>query len=176
MKWILGLCVSIAALMVLNGCASSGRKVVPLTAAGTPIHIDVLCDRGDPATMEEKQWRYRNEVGAFMEPNLVRRLGDFKFSAALIQKESDFKKQPGTYLLKVRITSYNPGSAAARILVGYGAGACSLDCEYELLDGEGKTLMKWTDGIGTSGDWRRLPIALNKRNGKKIRDFFVSRR
>lgn len=175
MKWLLGFCLSMTALMVLSGCASSGGKSVPLTASGTPIHIDVLSDRGDPATMEEKQWRYRNEVGAYMEPNLVRRLGDFKFSSALIQNESAFKKQPETYLLKVRITSYNPGSAAARIMVGYGAGACSLDCEYELIDAQGNSLMKWKDGIGSSTDWRRLPVALNKRNCKKIRDFFVAR-
>ncbi|MDT8389236.1 MAG: DUF4410 domain-containing protein [Lentisphaeria bacterium] len=175
MKWLLGCCLSMTALMILSGCAGSGGKAVPLTATGVPIHIDVLSDRGDPSTMEEKQWRYRNEVGAYMEPNLVRRLGDYKFSSALIQQESDFKKQPGTYLLKVSITSYNPGSAAARIMVGYGAGACSLDCEYELIDAQGQSLMKWTDGIGTSGDWRRLPVALNKRNGQKIRDFLVSR-
>ncbi|MBU1053793.1 MAG: DUF4410 domain-containing protein [Proteobacteria bacterium] len=156
-------------LVVASGCAT--QRAMPVTSSGEKIHIDILSDRGNPSTMESRQWQYRNEVGSFMEPNMVRRLRDFGFSSALIQKNSDFQRRPGSYLLKMTITSYNPGSTAARILVGFGAGACSLDCHYELVDSNGKTVKSWDDGVGTSQNWQRLPITLNKRNAAKVQDY-----
>lgn len=170
-KVLTGLLMVLGAVW-LTGCVSSSAGNAAPTQGGEKIHIDVLCDRGDAASMEAKQWRYRNEVGAYMEPNLVRRLQGYKFSSALIQNKSEFKKEPNRYLLKVKITAYNPGSAAARMMVGYGAGACSLDCSYELVDSTGKQVLAWTDGIGTSADWRRLPVSLNKKAGKKLSDHF----
>lgn len=169
-KYVMGLSIVLGTLL-LAGCASA--PPAPVSSTGGKIHIDVYCDRGDPKSMEEKQWGYRNEVGTFMEPNLVRRLGDYGFSSAQIQNVSDFKANTDSYLLKVKITSYNPGSAAARMMVGYGAGSCSLDCHYELVDSTGKVLSSWDDGVGTSGDWRRIPITLNKKAGIKLREYFA---
>ncbi|CCK81987.1 uncharacterized protein TOL2_C38310 [Desulfobacula toluolica Tol2] len=146
---------------------------MPLTSSEEKIHIDVLCDRGNQEELKSRQWQYRNEIAGFMEPNLVRRLGDYGFSSALIGKETEYKKAAGTYLLKVAIESYNPGSAAARVLVGFGAGACSLKCHYELLDSKGETILSWDDGIGTSQHWKRLPVALNKKAGAKLSQYLA---
>jgi hypothetical protein len=175
MKKVLAGLLMVLGSVLLSGCVGNTASV----RRGGEIHIIVLCDRGDEASMEKRQWRYRNEVGAFMEPDLVRRLQDYMFSSALIHG-SEFKKEPNWYLLKVKITSYNPGSSAARNLArwagpgsGYGIGVCSLDCGYELIDSNGAQVLAWTDGVATSRvDWRRLPLALNKRVGKKLSEHF----
>ncbi|MCF7848411.1 MAG: DUF4410 domain-containing protein [Kiritimatiellales bacterium] len=161
---------SLLAVLTVSGCKTTQA---PLAQSGQKVHIDVLVNRGDPNTMESKQWGWRNEIGEFMEPNLVRRLGDYGFSSAQIQKASDFKGKPDSYLLSVKIKSYNPGSSAARILVGYGAGACALDCHYELMDAQGKKVLDWDDGCGSSSDWRRLPVKLNQNTGRKIVEYLA---
>ena len=172
MKQMTRLALSAVVVGLAAGCAT--RRALPLTSSGDRVHIEVYSDRGDPATLDERQSGYRNEIGRIMEPNLVRRLGDFGFTSAQIDRPEAFKKTPGSYLLKVGITAYNPGSAAARYTVGFGAGACSLDCSYELIDAEGRSILKWDDGIGTSGHWSRLPVALNRRAGDKIWRHFTS--
>ena len=56
--------------------------------------------------------------------NLLRKRGGYQ-SRALGLNET-FKPAPNTYLLSIKVLKYNPGSKAARMLVGYGAGAVSL--------------------------------------------------
>lgn len=170
-RLIVGLLV-LTGISMFTACSTSSAGTHASAPQQGKIHIDVLSDRGDPSAMESKQWRYRNQVGEYMEPNLVRRLKDYKFTSSLIQDETERASGDNCYLLKVEITSYNPGSSAARMLVGFGAGACALDCRYELIDAGGNQVLAWTDGIGTSGDWRRLPRALNKKVGKKLSDHF----
>ncbi len=117
--------------------------------------------------MESRQWKYRNEIGRYMEPDLIRRLNRTGYNATLIQSASEYQPGPDSYLLSMEITSYNPGSSAARMLVGFGAGACALDMNYEVQK-DGRVIRRWQDGIGTSGDWRRLPIALNDKLVRKL--------
>jgi hypothetical protein len=164
-KYCIALCL-LASSLLISGCKTTRSQ--PVTSTGEKIHIDVLCDRGDPSSMEERQWNYRNEVGAFMEPNLVRRLGDYGFSAKQIQQESDFSREAESYLLKVKILDYNPGSTAARMTVGFGAGAASMNCRYELVDANDKVVLSWDDGCGTSSNWQRIPIKLNQNVGAKL--------
>ena len=94
----------------------------------------------------------------------LRRAG---YDAEMIQSPTGYNPAEGRYLLTVKTVSYNPGSSAARILVGYGAGACSLDMHYEVMRGA-TVLQRWEDGIGTSTDWRRLPRALNEKLVRKL--------
>ena len=117
--------------------------------------------------MESRQWKYRNEVGTYLEADLVNRLNRTGYQARLIQSEKEYQAGDDSYLLSTEITSYNPGSSVARIMVGYGAGACSLDMLYVVTNGK-NVLQEWTDGIGTSGDWRRLPRALDDKLVRKL--------
>jgi hypothetical protein len=62
----------------------------------------------------------------------------------------------------VRIVRYNPGSKAARMFVGLGAGAASLDIHYEFSDPRGRKMLSKDDGVGTSLEWQRLARKLNE--------------
>lgn len=163
-RWIMALGTGLGLLM-LFGCVTTSSA--PKTASGHPIKLAVLSDRGDPNEMESKQWGYRNEVGSYMEEDLLRRLNRAGYDAKLIDSASEYTPAPDSYLLKMEITSYNPGSSAARIFVGYGAGACSLDMRYTVKKG-GQVVQQWEDGIGTSMDWHRLPNALNEKLVNKL--------
>ncbi len=150
---------------LFTGCATSKA---PMASGGGKIKIFIVSDRGNPEEMEEKQWRYRNEVGTYMETDLLARLNRTGYEAKLITSKEEFVPGPDTYLISMEIESYNPGSSAARMLVGFGAGACSLDMHYVVFDGQSKKVMEWDDGIGTAGDWRRLPITLDDKLVRKL--------
>jgi len=159
---------SLVAVLFVSGCATSSRA--PITASGSKIEVVVLCNRGNPNEMESKQWSMRNEVGEYMEPDLINQLNRAGYTAKLIKSQSEFKAAEGKYLLKVKIKSYNPGSSAARILVGYGAGTAALDTQYELYGTAAKPILDWDDGIGTSQNWQKLPHKLNSNAVRKIND------
>ena len=133
-----------------------------LAAAASRIVIAVLSDRGDPATMNEKQFAMRNQVGEWMEKDLLKLLSKAGYEARLIGKAEEFQPAAGQYLLKVAIVSYNPGSKAARMMVGYGAGATSLDTRAELVDQKGATLLTEEFGVGSSRDWHYSTRKVNE--------------
>jgi hypothetical protein len=155
----------IVGAILLSGCATP--SIAPVGSTGEKINIAVFSDRGNPDQMESRQWQYRNEVGAYMERDLITRLNRTGYNATLIQSKSDYVPSLGNYLVEVKIKKYNPGSTAARIVVGFGAGACSLDLHYVVKNGK-KVIQEWDDGIGTSGDWRRLPRALDDKLVRKL--------
>jgi len=62
----------------------------------------------------------------------------------------------------VKIIKYNPGSKAARMLVGFGAGSASLDLRFEVY-GEGpQPLLVKDHGRGSSRDWQFVCRTLSK--------------
>jgi hypothetical protein len=128
-KYPLGMCLA-SSMLLVAGCATAPRA--PLTAGGERIEIMVFSDRGNPDEMDERQYQRRIEVGQWMEGDLIDLLTRSGYQAALIGSKEEFKARDGRYLLTVKIVKYNPGSSAARIIVGFGAGAASLDNHYEL--------------------------------------------
>lgn len=153
-------------VMLVAGCARAPRA--PLSDAGEKIEIMVFSDRGNPAEMTERQYKYRIEVGQYMERDLINRLRRSGYRTALINSKDEFEARAGQYLLIVKIVSYNPGSSAARILVGFGAGAASLDNKYEFYGAGQEPIMAWDDGVGTSEHWTRIPRKLNANTVKRI--------
>ncbi|MFO7811985.1 MAG: DUF4410 domain-containing protein, partial [Pelovirga sp.] len=111
--------------VVISGCARSGVSA-PVVAGGEKIEIVLLSHRGDPATMDERQYQYRIEVGQWMERDLLNQLRRSGYEASQISSRTEFTPKADRYLLEVIIDGYNPGSSAARIVVGFGAGAASL--------------------------------------------------
>ncbi len=151
--------------VLLSGCVTA--STAPQAAAGGKSKIFVVLDRGNKNEMEAQQWKYRNEVGAYMEADLIRRLSRAGYMAQLIPSEKEYTSAVDSYLVSMKIKSYNPGSSAARIVVGFGAGACSLDMHYAVKQGP-KVLQEWDDGIGSSLDWRRLCNALDDKLIRKL--------
>lgn len=84
------------------------------------------------------------------------------YSSRIIRSRDEFKTAKDEYLLAVKISRYNPGSKAARMIVGFGAGSASLDIHYDYINPEGETVLSKDDGCGTSLDWQRLARKLNE--------------
>mgnify|MGYP001769574948 CR=1 FL=1 len=110
-----------------------------------------------------------------MEKELPRRFSRYNIDARLVNQQNEHLPGPGRSLLIIRYDSYNPGSAAARYTVGYGAGAASLDLTASLYQNNAAVLT-WKDGCGTSGHWSRIINKLDDNMGKKLGEFFAQRR
>ncbi|OGP59454.1 MAG: hypothetical protein A2V65_03940 [Deltaproteobacteria bacterium RBG_13_49_15] len=128
----------------------------PARGARESRSIAVYLDRGgdDKAT---------KQMGAWMEgdiKNVLARRGGY--NVRIISSRDEFKSGQGEYLVTLKIIRYNPGSKAARIIVGFGAGYASLDIHYELIGPSGNTLISKDDGCATSLDWQRLGRKLNE--------------
>ena len=155
-------------VMLAAGLACKEKTKATTLAGGEKISICVLSDRGKTSAMTEDQRKSRDQVGEIMEPDLIRILNSAGYEAKLVQKSDECSLGKGKYLLKVTIVSYNPGSKAARILVGYGAGATSQNNHYELIGEGGKTILAYDDGVGSSRDWRNSIRKLNENTSERI--------
>ena len=96
--------------------------------------VQVLFDRGLEGKTEDEK-NQLNQVGERLEAYVIEIFADNGVSAVKIPSRDKFDPATGQYLLTVKMVRYNPGSKAARILVGMGAGATSLDLHYELFGG-----------------------------------------
>jgi hypothetical protein len=161
------------------GCRSphEGRaEQAPKPAAASVRQpLDVLIEEGRPSEMEARQYGYRLELRDAMERDLPRRLARYGFDARMIRQRSEHGGPAGgRHLLVVHYDAYNPGSAGARIAVGFGAGAASLDMSMTLHQG-GAPVLSWKDGCGTSGHWSRIINKLDDNMGKKLQAFYQKR-
>jgi hypothetical protein len=163
MKKHLGLVVGIAvlALVLSAGAVFAGSK------AGK---MFVVIDRGIDSSMDERQVKSRDQVGDWMETDLLRLLEKAGFDAQLIRERSEYKTGEGNYLLKVKITDYNPGSKAARIVVGFGAGATSMKTHYELFSGGSSPIHSDDLGVGSGRDWRNVIRKIDEQTVKGVKE------
>ena len=153
------------------GCRTADGGAV----AGPRRPLDVLIEEGNPAEMGAKQYQFRVEIRDYMKRELPRRLARYGMDVRMVGDRAETAAAgDGRDLLVVRYVSYNPGSSAARIVVGYGAGAAALDISLALHRG-GQQLLAWTDGCGTSGHWSRIVNKLDDNLGKKLREFYAQR-
>lgn len=152
-----------AVLSILTLVAATGCKTTraPVAASGQKIQISVLLDRGAEG-LDERRAKYREQLGVYMERDLVRRLTRAGYAVSQIRDEAGYKAAPDSYLLAVKVTSYNPGSKAARMLVGYGAGATSINIHYELRGKDAAPLLAKDDGVGSSRDWTFCVVKLDQ--------------
>jgi hypothetical protein len=58
--------------------------------------------------------------------------------------------QGNVYTLETQITAWHSGSAATRIIVGFGSGRESADIRYQVSDGSGKKVLERQDRIRTN--------------------------
>ncbi|MBU2621056.1 MAG: DUF4410 domain-containing protein [Proteobacteria bacterium] len=135
--------------------------------AGKNLKISVLMDTGDDNLAQIKMDQ-RERLNDFMGTDLVRMLNKAGYEASLIESRSQYKS--GTYLLKVTIVRYSAGSKAARIVVGFGAGAVSLDTRYELFAPGGNSILSDEHGVGSSLDWTSCARKLNKQTVDAVKD------
>jgi hypothetical protein len=149
----------VLALLALGACG--GRQSAPTLASGKRLAVLVSLDRTvAPETPPEKATQLQ-EVADFMEPDLLAVLRDSGYDAAVVSGAA----QPveGQYTLKVKITDYNGGSKAARMFVGFGAGAARLESQFELIGPNGASYTQGAPGAATGrSSWQRVVRKVNQ--------------
>ena len=144
----------------------AGLLLGAFAAAAGPA-IDILIEPGDSAQLTPKQVEQRLDLKNYMVRTLPVKLGRHGIEGRIIGEKDDYAGE-GRQLLVVRYERYNPGATAARSIVGFGAGAASLDISCELLDGD-RQILAWEDGCGTSEHWQRLVNKLNDNTVLKLK-------
>ena len=166
---------AIASLCVISSACRSSRAATATDSQNRPtslgrLQLDVLIDEGSPAEMTDKQHGFRLELRTYMERDLPRKMArqgiDMRLITSLSQNTGVAGSAP---LLIIRYEAYNPGSSAARMWVGYGAGAASLDISLSLCK-EGKEIQGWKDGVGTSQHWSRIINTLDDHLTKRTKE------
>jgi hypothetical protein len=153
----------------MNAFAKKAEVESTAAPSGT-ILINVLMDN-NVAGLDERQTRSQNEIGDFMADDLIRVIARYSkkgFEGKVLADDKGLKMADSQYLLKVKIVKYHAGSTAARMIGGFGAGACSMDVSYELLDSKSKVVLAKDDGVGSAGDWRRVARKLNEKITKAV--------
>lgn len=150
------ICASIAALLfTLSACG--GRQGAPTLPNGQKLAIMVFLDRtAAPETPPEKLQQLQ-QVQDWMEPDLLALLRNAGYDAAAISSmDANGASAPGRYALRVQVMSYNGGSKAARMFVGFGAGAARLDAHFELVGPNGQSYVSGSPGSSSGGgEWQR---------------------
>ncbi len=123
--------------------------------------VSVVFDRGLDGKTQDQQ-NQLNQVGERLEAYVLEIFGDNGVKAEKIASREVFDPAKTHYLLTIRMVNYNPGSKAARMLVGLGAGATSLDIHYELFSADKTQLLAKDHGRGSSRDWTYVCRTLGK--------------
>jgi hypothetical protein len=152
----------VAAALAISACAGGSRAA--RAPSGAPITLAVAFDR-NPAAPNPDQI---NQVVDWMEPDLHRILTNAGYTVVPLPNAEAFQPGPERYLVLVHIMRYDAGSKAARMMVGWGAGALTLDTKNELWAGPGQLVFSSPGSVGSARDWNN---AARKINEQIARDF-----
>ena len=155
--------------MVLVGCGGSLRA--PVTSSGQPLSVVFSLDAGITEGMTETQITHHNQLQEYMEVHMLRLLESVGYSASNIEDPSQFTPVQDGYLLTIQITDYNPGSGAARALVGFGAGACVLSTTYQLSEDGQTAIYSNSQSEGSGRSWQSLVQGIDALTARDITAF-----
>ena len=128
---------------------------------GSQIAILVYNDRGITPDMPPDRVAQIEQLSAWMENDLLTILQKTGYAASQIG-DPNTASAPGRYLLRVTLRGYNAGSKAARMFVGFGAGAATLDTHFELLGPDSPAPYVVGDpSVGSGRDWRNSARKVN---------------
>ncbi len=142
-----------AAIWLGAGLAQAADRSAPAAARQIFVVVDHSLTNGDDAALS-RQLAQISEVMHKEFPRVLDRFARQGFKGEMLATAEAFKPGDGRYLLKVRITKYNAGSKAARLIVGFGAGGASLDCSYELSRDGRTALLASQTGSFSGREWR----------------------
>jgi len=156
--------VVVAAVAGLSGCAG-------LTAArgkaGGPVTLEVAFDQGQGAKNPEQI----AQLVDWMQPDLERMLTNAGYVVVPQRDPAAFQPGPDRYLLLIHVLNYHAGSKAARMFVGMGAGALTLDTSNELYSGPGQVVFRSTGAVGSSRDWNKAARKINEQIAREVTEF-----
>lgn len=149
---------TLAALVAL-GCGPGFRA--PAAPSGGSMTLSVVFDRGLDGKTEDQQ-NQLNQLGEWMEQDLLRMARQGGYDARLVGPGDQLELGPGHYLLHILFVNYNPGSKAARMLVGFGAGSAALDIHYELRGAGQAVVLAQDHGRASAKDWNYIARKVNQ--------------
>jgi hypothetical protein len=140
-------------------CGGSAGNA-PKNADGSRIAIMLFTDRGIQPDMPPDRVAQLDQMSEWMENDLLSLLDKAGYAATRIA-DSTTPAGPGRYVLKVTVKNYAAGSKAARMLVGFGAGAVVLDTHFELFGEAPAPLVVGDPSVGSGRDWTNTARKVN---------------
>ncbi len=168
MKRYLFVLTFILSITFITGLIQPSAAAQENTAKNT---INILFDDGVDSSLNARQAKSRASLAEWMKRDLVRvfsRYAKAGFEAKSIEKRQEFTAASGNYLLMVKITDYNPGSKAARMVVGYGAGGVSLKIHYNLSANGSNMILSQDDSVFSGREWINAARKLNQNIAKAV--------
>lgn len=146
---------------VLGGCVS---VTAPKMTNNEKISLYFYCDKGITEDMSQDRVAQMEQVADFMQRHFLGYSSKAGYEPYLLNDRADFIPGAGHYLVAVKIKKYNAGIKALRIVVGFGAGAASMDIHYDLFADPDEPILSKDDGVGSSNpNWIVIPAKLNER-------------
>ena len=171
-KWFVAAAVAVMVLALIIGCRP---QKPPVMQDSKQVAIFVLSDRGIKSGMKEDEVKDRNEMGQFMEENMIETLKREGYNATLIQNRSQYVSSLSNYLVSMKINDLRLVGRASRGWGGLIAGPTILKSHYEVAGTSKKLSLSYDDEDTTTGDWTNSPRELNDRLVKKINDRLVGK-
>jgi hypothetical protein len=170
-RWFFAVAVVSIIASFIFGCAPKA----PVMQDGKQVAMFVLSDRGIKNGMKEDESKDRNEMGQFIEEDLINTLKHEGYNATLIQKQSQNVRGRANYLVTVKIIELRLVGRASRTWLGITTGPTILKNHFEVSGSGNKLSLSYEDEDSTTGDWTRSPQELNQRLVQKINDKLVGK-
>ncbi len=165
--------LTLAAMSLLALTSCSGHRAAAARAPdGSAFTLEVYFDRNNQLRNPDQV----NEVVGYMEPDLHRILQRNGYTVVPTNNPEAFVPGPNKFLLVVKITNYNAGSKAARMLVGYGAGSLVLDTQHLLFAGPGQLIFQSAGSVGSARDWNYAARKINEQVNNEVSRALSTRR
>jgi hypothetical protein len=171
-NWFFAAALTATVIALMFGCDAPKSPVITDVKQ---VAIFVLSDRGIKSGMTKDESKDRNEMGQFMEENLIDTLKHKDYNAMLIQNINQYVQGPANYLVAFRINNLRLVSEGARFWIGMSGGPSFLECHFEVSGSSDKLSMSYDDEDATMGSWMNNPQKLNERLVKKINDGLVGK-
>ena len=165
--------IVVVALMVVLfiGCAPKA----PVMQDGRQVTMFVLPDRGIKSDMNENERNDRNEMGEFLEEDIVSKLNHEGYQATLIKNRTQYVQGATNYLVEVRIIDLRLVGRGARYWGGVLTGTSMIKAHYEVTGSGNKTVLAYNDDDHTLRDWSDNARTLNGRLAEKLNGKFVGK-
>ncbi len=140
-----------------------GGVKAPKSADGKPITLFVFVDRGIKDTTPADKHAGLNELGEWLEKDIVRTFEAGGYTVKLIKERGAYTYGTGEFLMTYEVENYSPADPAYAAERGLGTGEVSMDAYAELFTDSDQPLLKRKDGFTTSRGWQFAAETVNKK-------------
>lgn len=152
--------LALISTLTLVACGGGRTGSAAKMPDGSAIAVLVHLDRGLPPDATPERIEQVDQLASWMEDDLLAILTKTGYAATRVA-DPNTAAGPGRYVLRVRIKDYNAGSKAARMMVGFGAGAAVLRTHFELMGGAETPLVAGDPDVGSGRDWKNAVRKVN---------------